>query len=182
MEFRVARDTDTGLPIIEQIGAVTPGQGTGEDVLSFYLRDQVAKGETEFLTTYQLEDVLGVKKGSGIVPDLTQEHLDDPISVLIQDVMEGKTEFGVYEVGAAEIGTRPGKGAAIHEGDKARKGFTSNRQWVVDARLKYSDEEIIWVLERIRAREDIPKWKRGRKAQPTDQGHSRNCTMSYLKK
>jgi hypothetical protein len=161
MEFRVARDTDTGLPIIEQIGAVTPGQGTGEDVLSFYLRDQVAKGETEFLTTYQLEDVLGVKKGSGIVPDLTQEHLDDPISVLIQDVMEGKTEFGVYEVGAAEIGTRPGKGAAIHEGDKARKGFTSNRQWVVDARLKYSDEEIIWVLERIRAREDIPKYVGG---------------------
>jgi hypothetical protein len=82
--------------------------------------------------------------------------LEEPVAVLIQDVMEGESQAFRREAGK-EVGSRPGRGSAIHEGDLLQEHYTTNRPWVLEARRKgYSDDEIIYVLKKLEAGEDIP--------------------------
>ena len=79
---------------------------------------------------------------------------EEAARVLIQDVMEGESPDSFLRRPTA--GELEGKGGSVTESSYKRQRYTTNRQWVLDARKKYSDDEILYVLEKIKNGEDLP--------------------------
>ncbi len=80
--------------------------------------------------------------------------LEDATRVLIQDVEEGIADYGLFEPAA---GDQVARGGEVTDTSLMRRGYTSNRPWVLEARRKgYSNAEITYVLEKIQSGDEIP--------------------------